>query len=112
LVDGFLAPFGLRRVGCLASFRVSGGGDLRLSRSSGYSVLTVLTEWADGSCGGGEWVLLPVAVNMASSALYELVRRLVVRAGSRKEVSEVEVVEFTSGGGDRVLVVRARREVS
>lgn len=64
-----------------------------------------------------EWVVLPLAVNLLSSAVYDVIKRVATRnSGRRKEVrrevSEVEVVEFTSAGGDRVLVVRSRREVS
>jgi hypothetical protein len=56
-----------------------------------------------------EWVMVPVAVGLVSSALYDVVKRLVVRAAPRVDVSEVEVVEVASAQGDRVVVVRSRR---
>jgi hypothetical protein len=70
-----------------------------------------------------EWVVLPLAVNLASSVLYDVVKRVLGRARSGKtsepteatevsEVSEVEVREFTTAAGDRLVVVRSRREVS
>lgn len=62
--------------------------------------------------GVAELVLVPLAVNLASSVVYDLVRRVLRRAAGGREVSEVEVVEFTSANGDRVVVARARREVS
>ncbi|WP_089158127.1 hypothetical protein [Micromonospora sp. NBS 11-29] len=62
--------------------------------------------------GVTELVVVPLAVNLAAAVVYDLVRRVLRRAGTRREVSEVEVVEFTSADGDRVVVARARREVS
>ena len=59
-----------------------------------------------------ELVVVPLAVNLAAAVVYDVVRRVLRRAGVRREVSEVEVVEFTSANGDRVVVARARREVS
>jgi hypothetical protein len=83
-----------------------------------------------------EWVAVPLAVNLASDALYELVSRLVARArdnrpnmsepdrvdqpeqsqqqGASESVDEtvvepeVEVIEHLMGS-DRVMVVRLRR---
>jgi hypothetical protein len=61
-----------------------------------------------------EWVAVPMAVNLASSAVYDLVRRLVARVrGERPDsggVEELEVVEHQSGP-DRVVLVRLRRPV-
>jgi hypothetical protein len=62
--------------------------------------------------GVAELIWVPLAVNLVSSAVYDVVRRVVQRARRGREVSEVEIVEFTSAGGDRVVVARARREVS
>ncbi|MEV0900815.1 hypothetical protein [Actinoplanes sp. NPDC049802] len=62
--------------------------------------------------GVAELIWVPLAVNLASAVVYDLVRRVLRRAGAPREVSEVEVVEFTSASGDRVVVARARREVS
>lgn len=57
-----------------------------------------------------ELLVLPVAVNLASSALCELVRSWVGRArGPAEPVVEFEVVEATDGQGNRVVVVRPRR---
>lgn len=57
-----------------------------------------------------ELVIIPVAVNLASGVLYDVVKRLVQR--SRREpagVSEVEIAESTTERGDRVVVIRLRR---
>jgi hypothetical protein len=56
-----------------------------------------------------EAVVLPVAVNLASSALVEVVRRLVGRARGAGGGPDFEVVETTDERGERVVVVRARR---
>jgi hypothetical protein len=48
--------------------------------------------------------VIPVAVGLVSSALYDVVRRLVVRAAPKVDVSEVEVVEVALPEGDRVVV--------
>lgn len=55
-----------------------------------------------------EVLALPVAVNLASSALFELVRSWVVRARGSDEVA-FEVVESTDDQGNRVVVVRPHR---
>jgi hypothetical protein len=62
--------------------------------------------------GLAELVVVPLAVNLASAVVYDVVRRALRRAAGRREVEEVEVVEFTSANGDRVVVARARREIS
>jgi hypothetical protein len=59
-----------------------------------------------------ELVVIPLAVNMASAVLYDLIRRALRQAGKRHEVTEVELAEITTAQGDRVVVARARREVS
>jgi hypothetical protein len=59
-----------------------------------------------------ELLVLPVAVNLASSALYDLVRSWVGRArGPAKPVEELETVESTDDQGNRVVVIRRRRTV-
>jgi hypothetical protein len=58
-----------------------------------------------------EMVIVPMAVHITSTMLYNLVRRVLKRAGSRHEITELEVAEFSSASGDRVVVARARREV-
>jgi len=59
-----------------------------------------------------ELVVLPFVVNIASTVLYDVVKRVVGRARKVREESELEVVEFTTAAGDRLVVVRARRVVS
>ena len=62
--------------------------------------------------GLAELVVVPLAVNLASAVVYDVVRRVVRRAGNRqqtRDVSEVEVIDFTSADGDRIVVVRSRR---
>lgn len=58
-----------------------------------------------------ELVVVPLAVNLVSSALYDLVRHIVMKARRGKEVSEVEVVELATAEGERLVVVRCRREL-
>lgn len=53
-----------------------------------------------------ELVVLPVAVNLASSVLYDLVKRIIRRARPEPpERGELELLETTTRG-DRLLVVR------
>jgi hypothetical protein len=56
-----------------------------------------------------EVLVIPLAVNIASTALYNLVRRLVRRCRRPSETSELELSEMITGDGDRLLVVRARQ---
>jgi hypothetical protein len=61
-----------------------------------------------------ELVVLPLAVNLASTVVYEQVRNLVnrLRGTTHPRVEEeVEVIEHVSGA-DRILVVRVRRSSS
>jgi len=62
--------------------------------------------------GVAEWVVIPLAVSLASTVLYDVVRRLVGRAQPTHGVSEVELTEHTSQLRDRVVVVRSRVERS
>ena len=59
-----------------------------------------------------EWVVVPLAVNLASSAVYDLVRRLITRLRGDRHgpqlVEELEVVEHQAGS-DRVVIVRLRQ---
>lgn len=58
-----------------------------------------------------ELILIPGAVNLATAALYDLVRRVIRRSRpDRHELSELELVEVTTGLGDRVVMVRLRQE--
>jgi hypothetical protein len=56
-----------------------------------------------------ELVAVPLAVNVASSAVYDLVRRLVrdLRHG-RDSSRTIELTEMTTSAGDWVVVVRSR----
>jgi hypothetical protein len=61
--------------------------------------------------------VIPGAVNLATSALYDLVGRVIRRSrpdrGELLELElELELVETTTALGDRVVVVRSRRERS
>lgn len=54
-----------------------------------------------------ELVVLPVAVNLASSILYNLVKQVIRRARSEPpERPELALMETTTAQGDRLLVVR------
>ena len=54
-------------------------------------------------------VAIPLAVNVASTAITALVTRLVARLrNSRPDQPDIEVAELTSAAGDRVMVVRLR----
>lgn len=56
-------------------------------------------------------VAIPVAVNVASTAITAMVSRLVARLrDARPDQPEIEVTETTTADGDRVLVVRVRGE--
>lgn len=58
-----------------------------------------------------ELVVIPLAVGLTSSALYDLVRRLIRTCRPEKvDVADVELVESTTDGGDRLLLVRVRRD--
>lgn len=60
-----------------------------------------------------ELVVLPVAVNLASSVLYGLVKRVIRRARPEPpEGGELELLETTTDQGDRLLVVRLVQERS
>jgi hypothetical protein len=58
--------------------------------------------------GVAELIWVPLAVNLASSVLYDLVRRLLVQQRPAVDVTELELAETTSGD-DRVVVVRVTR---
>jgi hypothetical protein len=60
--------------------------------------------------GLAELIWVPLAVNLASSVVYDLVRRLVVAQRPAVDVTELELVETVSGD-DRVVVVRVRRSI-
>jgi hypothetical protein len=60
-----------------------------------------------------ELILIPGAVNLAVSALYDLIRRVIRRSRpDRRELAELELVEVTTAFGDRVVMVRLRQERS
>ncbi|GGL96736.1 MULTISPECIES: hypothetical protein [Micromonospora] len=58
--------------------------------------------------GPAELVWVPLAVNLASTLLYDLIRRLVTKQRPPVDVTELELVETVSGD-DRVVVIRLRR---
>ena len=60
--------------------------------------------------GLAELIWVPLAVNLASSVVYDLVRRLVVQQRPSVDVTELELTETVSGD-DRVVVVRVRRSI-
>ena len=54
-------------------------------------------------------VAIPVAVNLASTALIAMVTRVVARLrDTRPDEPEIEVAELTSADGDQVVVIRLR----
>lgn len=56
-----------------------------------------------------EWVVVPLVVNLASSALYDTVKRLITRARPAPTPdTEVEIIQGTTDRGDPVVVVRTR----
>ena len=61
--------------------------------------------------GGLELVIIPLAVNLASSAVYDLIRKLVrdLRHGEDNSRA-IELIEITTSSGDRVVVVRAEEK--
>ena len=67
-------------------------------------------ETASGSeylPGVMELIAIPLAVNLASSAVYALVRKLVTRLRlQREEDPGLEMTEVTIRDGDRLVVVR------
>ncbi|KXK60423.1 hypothetical protein AWW66_18990 [Micromonospora rosaria] len=58
--------------------------------------------------GPAELIWVPLAVNLASTLLYDLIRRLVTQHRPAVDVTELELVE-TVAGDDRVVVIRVRR---
>ncbi|MGY0231175.1 hypothetical protein [Longispora urticae] len=58
--------------------------------------------------GPMEVVVIPLAVNLVSSVLYDVLRRLVTRARRDQPVLDLEVTEVTTAAGDRVVVTRLR----
>lgn len=59
-----------------------------------------------------ELVTIPLAVNLASSVVYDVVRRLLVRSRPKADVTDLELHLTETASGDRTMVVRLRREVS
>lgn len=57
--------------------------------------------------GLSELVVLPVAVNLTSSVLYDLVKRVIRQSRPEPpERRELELMETTTARGDRLLLVR------
>ena len=69
-----------------------------------------------------ELVVIPGAVNLVTTALYDLIKGAIHRARSHngstpgreggQDGSELELAGTTTGSGDRVVVVRPQRERS
>jgi hypothetical protein len=59
-----------------------------------------------------ELITIPLAVNVASNIIYDLIRRLVSGLRQNPGRDDFEVVEVTTAQGDRVVVVRPSRGVS
>lgn len=59
-----------------------------------------------------ELVAIPLAVNLGSSALYDMVKRMLraSRAPAGAEVDDLEISEALSARGETILVVRARED--
>ena len=58
-----------------------------------------------------ELVVIPMAVNFASSAVYDLVKKAAGRPRAEgKQESEVARPEVTPGGGDVIIVIRGGSE--
>lgn len=58
-------------------------------------------------------VAIPIAVNLASTAITGIVTRLVAKLrNTRPNPPVIEMTEWTNVAGDRVVVVRLRRERS
>jgi len=54
-------------------------------------------------------VAIPMAVNVASTAVTAMVTRLVARLrGTHPDQPDIEVAELTRADGDRIVVVRVR----
>jgi hypothetical protein len=60
--------------------------------------------------GVAELVVIPLAVNLGSSALYDMVRRLLASSGGPADAGtgDLEVAETLTVEGERLLVVRLR----
>jgi hypothetical protein len=56
-------------------------------------------------------VVIPLLVNVGSTAAYDLVRRAVAKARSnRPDQPDLELIEITGSEGDRIMVLRVRGE--
>jgi hypothetical protein len=68
---------------------------------------SVRTAPPDGFFGVLELVIVPLAVNLASSAITALVGKLIARLRTGEpEAPALEIVEMTRPNGDRIVVVR------
>jgi hypothetical protein len=102
LVDPDVGVSPAELVNAWASDPPSAGGQVVVEPAQGRVMLP----------GVLELLVLPVAVNLASSALYDLVRSWVGRArGPAKPVEDFETAESTDAQGNRVVVIRRRRAV-
>jgi hypothetical protein len=77
-----------------ADAKVAGSARMEVSR----------TEFLPGVM---ELIVVPLAVNLASSAIYDLIRKLVNRLRPQRNTdSDLELTEVTIREGDRIIVVR------
>lgn len=93
----------------VASFAAAWSGDGEAQRVGGAAVVTPLPG-AVLLPGLVELVVIPLAVNLGSSALYDMVKRLLSASRGPRErgVGDLEIIETSSADGERLLVVRSR----
>jgi hypothetical protein len=72
-------------------------GAARLEAAASAQYTDPMLAWA------ATMVVLPLVVNLASSALYDLIRKALARRGVQKRV---EITEITRPDGSRLLVVK------
>ena len=80
------------------------------AQSVGGTAVVIPVPGAEFLPGVVELVAIPLAVNLGSSALYDMVRRLLTSSREPTEPGaiELEVTETLTARGERLLVVRSR----
>jgi hypothetical protein len=93
-------------------FAAAWSGDGRAQRVGGAAVVTPVPG-AVFLPGVVELVAIPLAVNLGSSALYDMVKRLLAssRRPTEPGIGDLEVTETLTADGERLLVVRSRAAV-
>lgn len=91
-----------------ASFAAAWSGDGEAQRVGGRAVV-IPVPGVVFLPGVAELVAIPLAVNLGSSVLYDMVKRLlgVSRGPAGPGAGDLEVVETLSADGERLLVVRS-----